>query len=171
MRALVKGAVDDTRIRILLDTGANVSVISASFAKKLRVREVFDHGRSLEVRGINPGIMETQRRALVKVTLGWKHAYEFEVWIMDHSAGVDVVLGMDFMVPAGIRLDLFHASATSVASLSSHSSDLPSGGQEVSFRIPRDPAPAPLVEDTLAHYTYLAQHLPRKRCSTEASPG
>ncbi|KAE9157773.1 hypothetical protein PF002_g33290, partial [Phytophthora fragariae] len=75
MRALVKSAVDDTRIRILLDTGANVSVISASFAKKLRV---FDHGRSLEVRGINPGIMETQRRALVKVTLGWKHAYEFE---------------------------------------------------------------------------------------------
>ncbi|KAE8987459.1 hypothetical protein PF011_g19569 [Phytophthora fragariae] len=111
MRALVNGAVDDTRIRILLDTGANVSVISASFAKKLRVREVFDHGRSLEVRGINPGIMETQRRALVKVTLGWKHAYEFEVWIMDHSAGVDVVLGMDFMVPAGIRLDLFHGTA------------------------------------------------------------
>ncbi|KAE9107886.1 hypothetical protein PF006_g20995 [Phytophthora fragariae] len=111
MRALVKGAVDDTRIRILLDTGANVSVISASFAKKLRVREVFDHGRSLEVRGINPGIMETQRRVLVKVTLGWKHAYEFEVWIMDHSAGVDVVLGMDFMVPAGIRLDLFHGTA------------------------------------------------------------
>ncbi|KAE8970698.1 hypothetical protein PR002_g27036 [Phytophthora rubi] len=111
IRALVKGAVDDTRIRILLDTGANVSVISASFAKKLRVREVFDHGRSLEVRGINPGITETQRRALVKVTLGWKHAYEFEVWIMDHSAGVDVVLGMDFMVPAVIRLDLFHGTA------------------------------------------------------------
>ncbi|KAE8971567.1 hypothetical protein PR002_g26782 [Phytophthora rubi] len=110
-RALVKGAVDDTRIRILLDTGANVSVVSASFAKKLRVREVFDHGRSLEVRGINPGIMETQRRAFVKVTLGWNHAYEFEVWIMDHSAGVDVVLGMDFMVPAGIRLDLFHGTA------------------------------------------------------------
>ncbi|KAE9192808.1 hypothetical protein PF002_g24090 [Phytophthora fragariae] len=44
MRALVKGAVDDARIRILLDTGANVSVISASFAKKLRAREVFDHG-------------------------------------------------------------------------------------------------------------------------------
>ncbi|KAE9014279.1 hypothetical protein PR002_g14259 [Phytophthora rubi] len=111
MRALVKGTVDDTRTRILLDIGANVSVISASFAKKLRVREVLDHGRSLEVRGINPGIMETQRRALVKVTLGWKHAYEFEMWVMDHSAGVDVVLGMDFMVPAGIRLDLFHGTA------------------------------------------------------------
>ncbi|KAE9043033.1 hypothetical protein PR002_g3561 [Phytophthora rubi] len=55
--------------------------------------------------------METQRRALMKVTLGWEHAYEFEMWVMDHSAGVDVVLGMDFMVPAGIRLDLFHGTA------------------------------------------------------------
>ncbi|KAG2969352.1 hypothetical protein PC120_g26719 [Phytophthora cactorum] len=34
--------------------------------------------------------------------------YEFEMWVMAHSAGVDVVLGTDFMIPAGIRLDLFH---------------------------------------------------------------
>ncbi|EGZ25127.1 hypothetical protein PHYSODRAFT_326193 [Phytophthora sojae] len=55
--------------------------------------------------------METRRRALVKITLGWEQAYEFEMWIIDHSAGVDVVLGMDFMIPAGIRLDLFHGTA------------------------------------------------------------
>ncbi|KAE8879242.1 hypothetical protein PF003_g36804 [Phytophthora fragariae] len=30
---------------------------------------------------------------------------------MDHNAGVDVVLGTDFMIPAGIRLDLFNATA------------------------------------------------------------
>ncbi|POM76033.1 Hypothetical protein PHPALM_6773, partial [Phytophthora palmivora] len=53
MRALAKGAVNDVRTRILLDTGANVSVISANYAKRLRLREVPDHGRSLEVRGIN----------------------------------------------------------------------------------------------------------------------
>ncbi|EGZ24517.1 hypothetical protein PHYSODRAFT_325627 [Phytophthora sojae] len=111
MRALVNGAVDDARTRILLDTGANVSVISASFAKRLRVREVRGHGQSLEVRGINPGVIKTRRRALVKITLGWEQAYEFEMWIMDHSAGVDVVLGMDFMIPARIRLDLFHGTA------------------------------------------------------------
>ncbi|KAG3129902.1 hypothetical protein PI126_g20734 [Phytophthora idaei] len=29
--------------------------------------------------------------------------YEFEMWVMVHSAGVDVVLGTDFMIPAGIR--------------------------------------------------------------------
>ncbi|EGZ20229.1 hypothetical protein PHYSODRAFT_328365 [Phytophthora sojae] len=98
MRALVNGAVGNARTRILLDTGANVSVISASYAKRLRVREVRDHGRSLET-------------GLVKITLGWEQVYEFEMWIMDHSAGVDVVLGMDVMIPAGIRLDLFHGTA------------------------------------------------------------
>ncbi|GMF37363.1 unnamed protein product [Phytophthora lilii] len=111
MRALVQGAVDDTRTRILLDTGANVSVVSAALAKRLRLRDIPDHGRSLEVKGINPGVMATTRRALVKITLGWERVYEFEVWIMDHNAGVDVVLGTDFMIPAGVRLDLFHGTA------------------------------------------------------------
>ncbi|GMF53793.1 unnamed protein product [Phytophthora fragariaefolia] len=35
MRALVQGAVNDARTRILLDTGANISVISERFAKQL----------------------------------------------------------------------------------------------------------------------------------------
>ncbi|POM80011.1 Hypothetical protein PHPALM_2204, partial [Phytophthora palmivora] len=42
-------------------SGANVSVISANYAKRLRFREVPDHGRSLEVRGINPGALEPRR--------------------------------------------------------------------------------------------------------------
>ncbi|KAE8876025.1 hypothetical protein PF003_g39842 [Phytophthora fragariae] len=33
------------------------------------------------------------------------------MWVMDHSAGVEVVLGTDFMIPVGVRLDLFHATA------------------------------------------------------------
>ncbi|KAG3109116.1 hypothetical protein PI125_g11222 [Phytophthora idaei] len=37
--------------------------------------------------------------------------YEFEMWVMAHSAGVDVVLGTDFMISAGIRSDLFHGAA------------------------------------------------------------
>ncbi|OWZ07476.1 hypothetical protein PHMEG_00020125 [Phytophthora megakarya] len=63
----------------LIDTGANVSVISVTYAKRLRLREVSDHGRSLEVRDINPGVLETRRRALVKITLGWERVYEFEM--------------------------------------------------------------------------------------------
>ncbi|OWY95881.1 hypothetical protein PHMEG_00033997, partial [Phytophthora megakarya] len=94
--------------RILLDTGANVSVISAAYAKRRSLREVSENGRSLEVRGINPGVLETRRRTLVKITLGWERVYEFEMWIMDHSAGV---LGGNFMIPAGVRLDLFYGTA------------------------------------------------------------
>ncbi|GMF36305.1 unnamed protein product [Phytophthora fragariaefolia] len=42
---------------------------------------------------------------------GWERVYVFELRIMDHNAGVDVVLGTDFMIPAGVRLDLFQANA------------------------------------------------------------
>ncbi|POM75448.1 Hypothetical protein PHPALM_7451 [Phytophthora palmivora] len=53
----------------------------------------------------------TTHKALVKVTLGWEVVYEFEVWIMPHHAGVDLILGTDFMIPAGIRLDLYNSAA------------------------------------------------------------
>ncbi|OWZ00818.1 hypothetical protein PHMEG_00027912 [Phytophthora megakarya] len=39
------------------------------------------------------------------------HAKTFGFWVMDHSAGSEVALGTDFMIPAGIRLDLFNATA------------------------------------------------------------
>ncbi|GMF34962.1 unnamed protein product [Phytophthora fragariaefolia] len=56
-------------------------------------------------------MMATTKRAITKVTLGWNQVYEYELWVMDHGAGVDVVLGTDIMIPAGVRLDLFHATA------------------------------------------------------------
>ncbi|KAE9272754.1 hypothetical protein PF008_g30020 [Phytophthora fragariae] len=65
----------------------------------------------MEVQGFTKGKEGTSRRALVKITLGWERMYEFEMWVMDHSAGVEVVLGTDFMIPAGVGLDLFHATA------------------------------------------------------------
>ncbi|EGZ26933.1 hypothetical protein PHYSODRAFT_320802 [Phytophthora sojae] len=81
--------------------------------------ELRDHGRSLKVRGINPGVMKTQRRALVKIPLG---------------AGVDVVLGMTFIIPAGIRLDLFYGTAR----LPDEVMDLIVPGRELrEFRLPR----------------------------------
>ncbi|KAG3070127.1 hypothetical protein PI124_g21119 [Phytophthora idaei] len=49
MRALVQGAVSDKSTRIVLDTGANVSVITDTFAKKLRLRDEPDHGRRIDI--------------------------------------------------------------------------------------------------------------------------
>ncbi|OWY96456.1 hypothetical protein PHMEG_00033271, partial [Phytophthora megakarya] len=70
------------------------------------------HGRQFEEHGIQEGKMPTTTRVKAKVTLGWNIVYEFEFWVMDHSAGSEVVLGTDFMIPAGIRLDLFNAKAS-----------------------------------------------------------
>ncbi|KAE9057125.1 hypothetical protein PF002_g32106 [Phytophthora fragariae] len=105
------GAVNNVRTKILLDTGANVSAVTESFAKKLRLKRLANADLKIDVQGIGKSKVETTTRAMVKVTLGWEIVYEFEVWIMDHHAGVDVILGTDFMIPAGIRLDLFNSKA------------------------------------------------------------
>ncbi|GMF33961.1 unnamed protein product [Phytophthora fragariaefolia] len=52
----------------------------------------------------------TSSRTSVKVTFGWQVIYEFEVWIMSHHAGVDLILGTEFMIPAGIRLDWLNSA-------------------------------------------------------------
>ncbi|KAG6943214.1 hypothetical protein JG688_00017712, partial [Phytophthora aleatoria] len=81
------------------------------FAKKLRLRSVPNHGRSIDVQGIGKGTLTTKRRVLVKVTLERRLVYEFEMWVLPHNAGIDVALGMDFMIPAGARLDLYRSTA------------------------------------------------------------
>ncbi|KAE8971544.1 hypothetical protein PF011_g25994 [Phytophthora fragariae] len=111
MRALVMGAVNNERTKILLDTGANVSAVTESFARKLRLKRLASADLKIDVQGIGKTKVETTIRAMVKVTLGWEIVYEFEVWIMDHHAGVDLILGTDFMIPAGIRLDLYNSKA------------------------------------------------------------
>ncbi|GMF52855.1 unnamed protein product [Phytophthora fragariaefolia] len=111
MRALVLGAVNDVRTKILLDTGANVSAVSESFARRLHLKRRANSDRQIDVQGIGKGKVVTSSRATVKVTLGWQVVYEFEVWIMPHHAGVDLILGTDFMIPAGIRLDLYNSTA------------------------------------------------------------
>ena len=67
--------------------------------------------KQIDIQGIGRSKVVITSRTTAKVTLGWKVVYEFEVWIMPHHAGVDLILGTDFMIPAGIRLDLFNATA------------------------------------------------------------
>ncbi|KAG3003465.1 hypothetical protein PC121_g18810 [Phytophthora cactorum] len=68
-------------------------------------------GRSIDVQGIGKGALTTKRRMLVKVTFARRLVYEFELWVLPHNAGVDVVLGVDFMIPAGVRLGLYRSTA------------------------------------------------------------
>ncbi|GMF45041.1 unnamed protein product [Phytophthora fragariaefolia] len=52
MRAFVTGAVNDWRAKILLDTGANISAVSESFAQKLRLRRRVSLDRKIDIQGI-----------------------------------------------------------------------------------------------------------------------
>ncbi|OWZ11988.1 hypothetical protein PHMEG_00014912 [Phytophthora megakarya] len=83
MRALVRGTVNDVRTSILLDTGANVSIITTKLARRLRLDPIQEHGRQLEVQRIQEGKLSTTTRVKAKVILGWNTVYEFEFWVMD----------------------------------------------------------------------------------------
>ncbi|POM60892.1 hypothetical protein PHPALM_30192 [Phytophthora palmivora] len=98
------GAVNDRRVKILLDTGQ-------TSRRKLRLKQYASRDQQIDIQGIGKDKVSTTHKALVKVTLGWEVVYEFEVWIMPHHAGVDLILGTDFMIPAGIRLDLYNSAA------------------------------------------------------------
>ncbi|GMF62387.1 unnamed protein product [Phytophthora fragariaefolia] len=137
MRALVMGAVNDQRSKILLDTGAIISVINATFARKLRLKRQASRDVQIGVQGIGKVKVGTSTRAWVKITLGWELSYEFEVWVMDHHAGADLILCTDFMIPAGIRLDLYNSLAKLPDEVvvplikSLNSADDPKGGLQI----------------------------------------
>ena len=107
IRAMVTGAVEDQRTRILLDTGANISMISASFARKLKLNLLIKTDKKLRVQGIGDQPLMAGGRLHLKITLGWDVVYEFEVWVGNHNGGVNLILGTDFMMPAGIRMDMY----------------------------------------------------------------
>ncbi|EGZ16440.1 hypothetical protein PHYSODRAFT_262607 [Phytophthora sojae] len=52
VRALVMGAVNDRKTEILLGTGTNVSAVSESFAKKIRLRRRVNMDMQLDIQGI-----------------------------------------------------------------------------------------------------------------------
>ena len=76
---MVMGAVNDKRTKILLDTGANVSALSESWARMLRLKRVTNKELRLDVQGIGAAKVQTSSRATVKITLGWKIVCEFVV--------------------------------------------------------------------------------------------
>ncbi|OWZ07442.1 hypothetical protein PHMEG_00020160 [Phytophthora megakarya] len=106
MRTLVEGAVNDQTTRIPLDTGANVSIVSAQYAKKLGLRDIPNQDCSMDIQGISKeksyddSENDSEDNARLETSVCLRHV------------GVDVLLGTDFMIPGGVRLDMFHSNAT-----------------------------------------------------------
>lgn len=100
--ASVRGAVCNHRIPILLDSGSTTSILSLDLARRLKLK--LDCGERLKVKGIGGVTTYITSTARVKVTLGVSVVYYTDIWVGNIGEGVDCLLGMNFMVAAGVRL-------------------------------------------------------------------
>ena len=88
---------------MLLDSGAEISIVDTAFARKLGC--VIDENQKQECVGIGDNTYMTEGRIKINITLNGSLVYYFDGWVGD-QVGQELILGMDFMVIAGIRLDL-----------------------------------------------------------------
>ncbi|POM68913.1 Reverse transcriptase [Phytophthora palmivora] len=94
------GKINNKKSTLLFDSGAEVSILDATFARKI------DESQALECEGVGRSPYTTEGRTHLKITLAGSLVYFFEAWVGPPTGGQDLILGMDFMVLAGIRLDL-----------------------------------------------------------------
>ncbi|POM75361.1 Hypothetical protein PHPALM_7547 [Phytophthora palmivora] len=106
-QAKIAGKINNERGILLLDTGAEVSIVDTAFARKVGC--YIDTSQIQDCVGIGESVFRTEGRTRIKITMAGSLVYFFDIWVGD-LAGQDAILGMDFMVPAGIRLDLAYGS-------------------------------------------------------------
>jgi hypothetical protein len=102
-QAKAVGKINNEKAALLFDSGAEVSIVDTAFARK--VGSVIDESQRQECVGIGEMTYMTKGRTKMKVTLAGSFVYYFDAWVGDQT-GHDAILGMDFMVPAGIHLDM-----------------------------------------------------------------
>ncbi|POM57476.1 LOW QUALITY PROTEIN: Hypothetical protein PHPALM_38008, partial [Phytophthora palmivora] len=80
-----------------------VSILDATFARKVGCH--IDESQTLDCEGVGRSPYKIEGRTRLKITLAGSLVYFFDAWVGPPTGGQDLILGMDFMVPAGIRLD------------------------------------------------------------------
>ncbi|GMF16759.1 unnamed protein product [Phytophthora fragariaefolia] len=100
--AMVHGAVNNCRTDVLLDSGASVSMMSLDLARRLKLRLKFCKQPRVSGLGGVPTIITATTEG--KITLGPRVVYIMELWVANIGEGVDVLLGMNFMYSACVRL-------------------------------------------------------------------
>ncbi|OWZ11926.1 LOW QUALITY PROTEIN: reverse transcriptase [Phytophthora megakarya] len=92
---------------LLFDSGAEISIVDSTFARKVGC--TIDNSQRQECVGIGENAYMTEGRTRIKITLAGTYVYYFDAWVGDLT-GQKAILGMYFMVPAGILLDLADGS-------------------------------------------------------------
>ena len=87
----------------MLFDGAEISIIDTTFARKVGC--VIDEIQTQECVGIGENAYMTAGRTKIKITLDVSLVYYFDVCV-GNQAEKEAILGINFMVPASIRLDL-----------------------------------------------------------------
>ncbi|GMF36176.1 unnamed protein product [Phytophthora fragariaefolia] len=100
--AMVHGAIFSHRTRIHLDTGATTSIISLDLGRRLK--HTLKRGHRLRIMGFGDVPTYATAQAKIKLMLGIRVVYVMDVWVDNIGAGLDCLLGMDFMVAAGVRI-------------------------------------------------------------------
>jgi hypothetical protein len=99
--AVVHGAVNNCRTKILLDSGASVSMVSLDLARRLKL--ILSYCKQLRVSGLGGVPTVITASVEVKITLGPRVVYVMELWAANIGEGIDVLLGMNLMYSAGVR--------------------------------------------------------------------
>jgi hypothetical protein len=109
-QAKAMGRINNEKATMLFDSGAEVSILDAAFARKVGC--YIDNSQELECEGVGSNPYMAEGRTRIKITLAGSLVYYFDAWVGPPTGGQDLILGMDFMVPAGIQLDLAHGAIT-----------------------------------------------------------
>ncbi|KAJ0408794.1 hypothetical protein P43SY_000690 [Pythium insidiosum] len=79
-----------------------IVMMSLDLARQLGLKLRFDE--RLRVKGIGNVTTYVSAKATVKITLGASVVYYLEIWCGNIGEGIQCLLGMDFMIAAGVRL-------------------------------------------------------------------
>ena len=100
-----------SEIIIWLNKYADISAISETFSRRLRLGRLTLNDKQIYVKEIGKTKVFTTTLSTVKISQGCEVVYEFEIWIIFHHKGVDHIIGTIFIIPARFRLDLLNATA------------------------------------------------------------
>ncbi|GMF31897.1 unnamed protein product [Phytophthora fragariaefolia] len=107
-QAKATGKINNEKATLLFDSGTEVSILDAAFARKVGI--YLNNSQELECKGVGKSPCMAKGRTRVKLTLAGSLVYYFDVRVGPPTGGPDLILGKNFMVPAGVRLDLADGS-------------------------------------------------------------
>ncbi|KAH9094593.1 hypothetical protein LEN26_018217, partial [Aphanomyces euteiches] len=103
-QSFLQGAVMNNSIKILADTGANLSVIHRRLVERLKIP--IDTTKTTGINGLGSNAITTFGMVKIKLTIGNGLVFIFSLAVCDIGpVDFELILGMDFLSKAGVVID------------------------------------------------------------------